>query len=74
MSAGAAPQRLPASLEARLAAVEDEVRALARASLEQSVRLDGAAEALRGAGQQERLSLIVFSGSLDRLIAALKAA
>jgi peroxiredoxin family protein len=58
------------SLESRLAALEGEVRALARTSLEQATRIEGAAELLKGAGQQDKLSLIVFSGSLDRLIAA----
>ena len=66
----AAPQLISPSLESRLAALESEVRALAQSSLQQSARIDGAAELLKGAGQQEKLSLIVFSGSLDRLIAA----
>jgi len=68
MSASA--QLLSPSLENRLAALESEVRALALASLEQSSRLEATSELVRGSGQQERLSLIVFSGSLDRLIAA----
>ena len=66
----AAPQLLSSSLESRLAALESEVRALAQSSLEQSSRLDHTSELVRGTGQQEKLSLIVFSGSLDRLIAA----
>ena len=66
----AAQQLVSPSLESRLAALESEVRGLARTSLEQASRLDDAAELLKGAGQQEKLSLIVFSGSLDRLIAA----
>jgi peroxiredoxin family protein len=66
----AAPQLVSPSLENRLAALENEVRALAQGSLEQSTRLDQASELFRGSGQQEKLSLIVFSGSLDRLIAA----
>lgn len=66
----AAPQLASASVESRLSALESEVRSLARSSLEQGSRLDQTSELFRGAGQQERLSLIVFSGSLDRLIAA----
>jgi peroxiredoxin family protein len=66
----AAPQLISPSLESRLAALESEVRALAQTSLQQNARIDGAADLLKGAGQQEKLSLIVFSGSLDRLIAA----
>jgi peroxiredoxin family protein len=58
------------SLESRLAALEHEVRALAQGSLEQSRRLELTAEAQKGIGQQDKLSLIVFSGSLDRLLAA----
>lgn len=61
---------LPTSLETRLAALEAEVRGLAQVSASQASKLEGTAELLRGAGQQEKLSLIVFSGSLDRLIAA----
>jgi peroxiredoxin family protein len=63
-------QLLAPSQESRLSALESEVRALARASLEQRSQLEAGSELLRGAGQQEKLSLIVFSGSLDRLIAA----
>ena len=66
----AAPQLIPQSLEGRLAALESEVRALAQGALQQSARLDATAELVKGAGQQEKLSLIVFSGSLDRLIAS----
>jgi peroxiredoxin family protein len=66
----AAPQLVSPSLESRLAALESEVRSLTRSSLEQTSRLDATSELVRGAGQQEKLSLIVFSGSLDRLIAA----
>ncbi len=58
------------SLEARLSALESEIRSLAVAAAQQASRLDAAAELVKGAGQQEKLSLIVFSGSLDRLIAA----
>lgn len=66
----AAPQLASQSLEARLAALESEVRSLASAAAQQATRLDSTAELVKGAGQQEKLSLIVFSGSLDRLIAA----
>jgi peroxiredoxin family protein len=66
----AAAQLIPQGLENRLAALESEVRALAQSALQQSARLDATADLVRGASQQEKLSLIVFSGSLDRLIAA----
>jgi peroxiredoxin family protein len=39
-------------------------------ALEQHARLDATADLVKGSSQQEKLSLIVFSGSLDRLIAA----
>ena len=51
--------QLAPSAEERLAKLEAEMKALS-----------GAVELVKGAGQQEKLSLIVFSGSLDRLIAA----
>jgi peroxiredoxin family protein len=51
-------QQAPIDVESRLAALEAEVRALSQNGL------------LLGTAQQEKLSLIVFSGSLDRLIAA----
>lgn len=66
----AAAQLATGGLENRLVALESELRRLAQASLDQSTRLEHTTELLRGAGQQEKLSLIVFSGSLDRLIAA----
>lgn len=66
----AAPQLAPPSLEARLAALETEVKSLAQTALQQGARLDATAELVKGSSQQEKLSLIVFSGSLDRLIAA----
>jgi peroxiredoxin family protein len=66
----AAAQLISPGVESRLAALESEVRALAQSSLAQSARLDHTSELVRGAGQEEKLSLIVFSGSLDRLIAA----
>lgn len=65
----AAPQLSP-SVEARLSALEAEIRALSQTSLAQAAQLDSTVELVKGAGQQEKLSLIVFSGSLDRLIAA----
>ena len=55
---------------ARLLALEAEVRELAKRSLDESSRLDRLSEIVKTAGQEEKLSLIVFSGSLDRLIAA----
>ena len=66
----AAPQLVSSALENRLLALENEVRSLAQGALDQSSRLDQTSELIRGTGQQEKLSLIVFSGSLDRLIAA----
>ncbi len=66
----AAPQLVTPNVESRLAALEAEMRTLAHHSLEQATRLDATSELVRGTGQQEKLSLIVFSGSLDRLIAA----
>jgi peroxiredoxin family protein len=66
----AAPQLISPSVESRLAALESEMRLLAQKSLEQSSQLDATAELARGAGREDRLSLVVFSGSLDRLIAA----
>ena len=66
----ATAQLLSPSQESRLSALESEVRALSRASIEQRSQLEATTELMRGTGQQEKLSLIVFSGSLDRLIAA----
>jgi peroxiredoxin family protein len=66
----AAPQLGAPSLESRLSALEAEVKSLAQTALAQSTRLDSTAELMKGSGQEEKLSLIVFSGSLDRLIAA----
>jgi peroxiredoxin family protein len=60
----------PKDPTARLLALENEVRELAKRSLDDSARLDRLSEVVKTAGQQEKLSLIVFSGSLDRLIAA----
>jgi peroxiredoxin family protein len=54
----------------RLLALEAELKVLAGRALEQSARLDSVETLVRGAGQKEMLSLVVFSGSLDRLIAA----
>lgn len=59
-----------AGASARLSALEAEVKDLARRALEQSARLDSLPELIRNSGQEDKLSLIVFSGSLDRLIAA----
>jgi peroxiredoxin family protein len=66
----AAQSLVTPSVESRLAALESEMRLLAQASAEQGSRLQATTELVRGSGQQEKLSLIVFSGSLDRLIAA----
>jgi peroxiredoxin family protein len=66
----AAHQLGTTNLEARLSALEAEMRGLAERAALQSGRLENVGELVKNAGQQERLSLIVFSGSLDRLIAA----
>lgn len=66
----AAAQLSNPSLEARLSALEGEVKSLAMAAAQQATHPDSGADLVKGAGQQDKLSLIVFSGSLDRLIAA----
>ena len=43
---------------------------LARRVFEQSARLDSLTQTVKNAGQEDRVSIVVFSGSLDRLIAA----
>jgi len=68
-AATSAPAR-DASTEERLAALESEMKELARRALAHSAELDSLSSVARGLGQQDKLSLIVFSGSLDRLIAA----
>jgi len=55
---------------ARIAALESEVFELQRRSLEQETSLEALSGTLQAGGQADKLSLIVFSGSLDRLIAA----
>jgi peroxiredoxin family protein len=60
----------PTDIDARLQALETEMKGLVEHSLAQRSELDSFASVVKNAGQQERLSLIVFSGSLDRLIAA----
>jgi peroxiredoxin family protein len=51
-------------------ALENEVKELTRRSLEQAALLEALSGKISGVGQEDKLSLIVFSGSLDRLIAA----
>jgi peroxiredoxin family protein len=46
------------------------VKDLARRALAQSAQVDSLSNVTLNSGQQDKLSLIVFSGSLDRLIAA----
>jgi peroxiredoxin family protein len=58
------------SSSARLLALEAEMKALAASTLAQGERVEAFGNLLQNAGQQDKLSLIVFSGSLDRLIAA----
>src|SRR5882724_11469142 len=52
-------------------ALEREVKELTARSLEQAARLDAFSGLVQSTGQQDKLSLIVFSGSLYRLIAAI---
>jgi peroxiredoxin family protein len=61
-------------IESRLSSLEAQLSRLAQSSLEQRERLDAAAEIVKGSAQQDKLSLVVFSGTLDRLIAALSMA
>ncbi len=70
MNQAAAREAAPSAASERLLSLEREVRALAERTLEHSSRLDSLAEVVRSAGQSEQLSMVVFSGSLDRLIAA----
>jgi peroxiredoxin family protein len=65
-----ATQLVPSALEARLLALETEVKALAQTAIQQASRIDSTAELVKGSSQEDKLSLLVFSGSLDRLIAA----
>jgi peroxiredoxin family protein len=58
------------SSDERLAALESELKDLARQALIQATQLDTLSSVSHSNGQQDKLSLIVFSGSLDRLIAA----
>jgi peroxiredoxin family protein len=58
------------SSDQRLSALESQMQDLAHRALVQSTQLDSLAHVARNSGQQDKLSLIVFSGSLDRLIAA----
>jgi peroxiredoxin family protein len=69
MNAPAQSRSSEASTAERLTALENEVKELARRALDHSSRLDTLPDLIRNAGQEEKLSLIVFSGSLDRLIA-----
>ena len=46
----AAPQLASPGLEARLASLESEVRALVQSNLQQSARLDDAAQLMKGQG------------------------
>ena len=64
-------QASPRTADSRLEAVEAEL-ALLRGKLNELASVGGAPQALVQAhtGQEDKLSLIVFSGSLDRLIAA----
>lgn len=43
---------------------------LARRVLEQSACLDSLTQTIKNSGQEDRVSIVVFSGSLDRLIAS----
>ncbi|HEY2405123.1 MAG TPA: DsrE/DsrF/DrsH-like family protein [Polyangiaceae bacterium] len=61
---------LDPAVNQRLLALEGELKQLAQSSLAQSAELASYSDLIKNAGQRDRLSLIVFSGSLDRLIAA----
>ena len=54
----------------QFAALESEVRELTRRCNEQALRLEAFSGLAQHTGQEDKLSLIAFSGSLDRLIAA----
>ena len=61
---------VPSTQSERLVALEADMRALAERMLEQGARLDAMGTALKTAGQTDTLSMVVFSGSLDRIIAS----
>ncbi|HLK36889.1 MAG TPA: DsrE/DsrF/DrsH-like family protein [Polyangiaceae bacterium] len=69
-AAPAATSHSSASANDRLHALEAELRSLSARSLEHSTQLEAMASVLQNAGQKDQLSMVVFSGSLDRLIAA----
>lgn len=60
----------PPPVHDRLANLEREIRELSALTAAQASRIDALGQLAQGAGQQDRLSLIVFSGNLDRLLAA----
>ena len=60
----------PTTTTDRIKALEVEVKALVAQTFDQGARLDSMRGALQTAGQADMLSLCVFSGSLDRIIAA----
>src|SRR6187402_1043977 len=70
MTSAASSLESGTSGEQRLAALEREMKDLARQALAHKTELDSLSNIDRNGGQQDKLSLIVFSGSLDRLIAA----
>ncbi len=66
-----APLELGEATNARLLALENQLAAVRASSVEQHAALAAlTGSAQPGVGQVDKLSLIVFSGSLDRLIAA----
>ena len=70
MTAASNPLLREESVHERLAALENEMKDLVTRTLAQSAEFDSLSNLARSSGQQDKLSLIVFSGSLDRLIAA----
>ncbi len=70
MSAYAEPTVGSSSLSERLHSLEAEVKTLVARTLEHGERFDSITNLVKNTGQQDRLSLFVFSGSLDRMIAA----
>ena len=60
----------PTSERERLDNLEGQIRELARHVADQASSMAALSDVVRNTGQEDKLSLIVFSGSLDRLIAA----
>ena len=70
MNARAQSEQAAVSPDDRLLSLEAQVKALTERAFDHGSLIESLASRLQNAGQEEKLSLIVFSGSLDRLIAA----